>query len=110
MRGHTNFTVVHSSLRGRQEGNEIGEKAIKGNPSVSVLFIYLFIYYLSSSKDVFPLLKRERSGEGGREGEGDREREKYPYDRETMIGCLLYMPDWGLNAQPFSIWDSPPTN
>ena len=36
--------------------------------------------------------------EGGREGE--REGEKHRRERETSIGCLLYVPDRGLNPQP----------
>ena len=72
MRGHTNFTVVHSSLRGRQEGNEIGEKAIKGNPSVSVLFIYLFIIY--PHPRTFSHCLREKGV--GREVERERETER----------------------------------
>ena len=59
--------------------------------------------------------------EGEREGEGDkgREREKKKNsDQLSPIGALMeagthslsMCPDWELNPQPFSVWDSAPTN
>ena len=40
-----------------------------------------------------------------RQGERGREREKHQCVREMLINCLLHCPDWGLNLQPFGVWD-----
>ena len=45
------------------------------------IYIYLFIF-------------RARGGEAEREGE------KHQCARDTLIGCLLNVPNWGLGLQP----------
>ena len=34
------------------------------------------------------------------EAERQRDRETHRYDRETLIGCFPFMPDWALKMQP----------
>ena len=63
------------------------------------------------------LEERSERGKGG----GEREREKYWYERETLIGSVHALteyqtrnlgmcPGWELNSQSFGVRDGAPTN
>ena len=65
----------------------------------------------------------ERETETERDRGRERERQKHQCARETLIGCLLYVPicghphhnlgmcpDWTLKLQPFGVWDDAPIN
>ena len=80
------------------------KKGVRDGQEEIVLFFYLFLNIL--------FIFRERGREGEREGE------KHQCERETSIGCLLYMPpppnpgmcpDQESNQQPFALWDDTQT-
>ena len=55
--------------------------------------LFLISFFYSHPRTFFSLLFRERG----------REREKYPRDRETLIGCLPYGPGQGIKHTAFRL-------
>ena len=61
---------------------------------------YFSYFFFCSPEEIFSLLL-----EGGKEGrkEGNREREKHWCERETLIGCLSYVPQLGIESTTW-VW------
>ena len=90
---HIHLLPLEAHWLGWKNGVRDGQEEI-------VLFFYLF------KKILFIFRERRR--------EREREGEKHQCERETSIGCLLYMPpppnpgmcpDQESNQQPFALWD-----
>ena len=77
------------------------------------IFILVLLFFNPHLRTFCHWFERERTGWGGME----RERERNIYQL-LLIGSptgdetrnLGICPDWGLNPQPFGVWDYTPTN
>lgn len=114
---HTIFKDIHRLKVKRWKNYSVNINQKRGRMAIQILDkIYFKIKIVTSEKKKhffnLPLkICLLILGEGGR---GEREQERHLCDRKTSISCLLYapwpgsnpqlryVPEWGLNLQPFS--------